>query len=87
MLLVGGNANNGGNDGPGYVNLNNGLGNSNANIGVRPTIRYGGSCRHENLYVLQSAHRTPGGLNPAPKDVGTSLEDVGHNLSSSLRKA
>ena len=35
VLYVGGNANNGGNDGPGYVNANNALSNSNANIGCR----------------------------------------------------
>jgi hypothetical protein len=35
VLYVGGNANNGGNDGPGYVNANNGLSNANANIGCR----------------------------------------------------
>jgi len=31
----GGNANNGGNDGPFYVNANNGLSNANANYGSR----------------------------------------------------
>lgn len=39
VIHVGGNANNGGNDGPSYFNVNNSLGNANANIGVRPTIR------------------------------------------------
>ena len=37
VLIVGGNANNEGNDGPGYVNVNNGLGNSNTNYGARQT--------------------------------------------------
>ena len=35
VVYVGGNANNGANDGVGYVNLNNGLSNANANIGAR----------------------------------------------------
>ena len=35
VLIVGGNANNGGNDGVGYVNANNGLGNTNTNYGAR----------------------------------------------------
>ena len=37
VLYVGGNANNGGNAGAGYFNVNNGLGNYNANIGARLT--------------------------------------------------
>ena len=34
-LFRGGNANNGANDGLGYVNVNNTVGNSNGNIGAR----------------------------------------------------
>ncbi len=37
MLLVGGNVNNTANAGVGYFNVNNGLGNVNANIGARLT--------------------------------------------------
>lgn len=35
VVYFGGNANNGANDGVGYANVNNGLTNSNANIGAR----------------------------------------------------
>lgn len=43
VLYVGGNANNAGNAGAGYFNVNNGLGNYNANIGARLTkeVKYG----------------------------------------------
>ena len=37
VVYVGGNANNGGKAGAGYVNVNNGLTNANANIGARLT--------------------------------------------------
>jgi hypothetical protein len=37
VLIVGGNANNTANAGVGYFNVNNGLGNANANIGARLT--------------------------------------------------
>lgn len=35
LVYFGGNANNGANDGVGYANVNNSLGNANANIGCR----------------------------------------------------
>ena len=48
VVIVGGNANNGSNDGPAYFNVNNSLGNANANIGVRPTNRF------SNFYTFRS---------------------------------
>ena len=58
VAYVGGNANNAGNDGPGYVNVNNGLGNSNTNIGGRATKDFGtdSAFPHRRDWWIDSAH-------------------------------
>lgn len=58
VVYVGGNANNAGNDGPGYVNVNNGLANSNTNIGGRATKDFDTDSvfLHRRNWWIDSAH-------------------------------
>jgi hypothetical protein len=74
VVYVGGNANNGGNDGPGYANVNNWLGNANANIGARST----------KDFVIDSAslHRLYWWIESAHIRFSTSLERAGHQSAS-----
>ena len=53
--IRGGNANNGSNDGLGYVNVNNAVGNANVNIGVRPAAF--SRRRRDTLYKSPPAPR------------------------------
>ena len=58
VLIVGGYASNAGNDGPGYVNVNNGLANSNTNIGGRATKDFDTDSvfLHRRNWWIDSAH-------------------------------
>ena len=59
----GGNANNGSNDGLGYVNVNNAVGNNNTNIGARlSAFLYGSFHKISRNDATYSNHRTVGGL-------------------------
>ena len=61
--LRGGNANNGSNDGLGYVNVNNAVGNANANYGGRlSAFLYKSLAKTSRNDVLYSHHRTVGGI-------------------------
>ena len=59
--IRGGNANNNSNDGLGYVNVNNAVGNANDNIGARLSAFLYNSKRSRNDTVY-SHHRTVGGI-------------------------
>ena len=74
VFYVGGNANNAGNDGPGYVNVNNGLSYSNSYFGARST----------KDFVIDSVlpHRLYRWLESAHIHFSTSLERVGHKSAS-----
>ena len=76
VFYVGGNANNAGNDGPGYVNVNNGLSNSNTNIGARQAegvIKMTSFCGIDSV----SLHRRHWWIGQSHIHFSTSLERVG----------
>ena len=74
VFYVGGNANNAGNDGPGYVNVNNGLSNSNTNIGARSTKDF--------VIDSVSLHRLYWWIGSAHIRFSTLSERAGHQSAS-----